>query len=68
MDSASNEARYLIDSVAEAMEETDDRSAQYVLGRETILAYYELHPRAVFAVGQASKYLLLRMRHDKAAA
>ncbi len=63
----SGQARELIDLVAEAMDDFDDRKAKYVAGREVILAYYEENPRAVFAVSQASKYLLLRSR-DKAAA
>ena len=61
------EARELIDLVAEAVEECENRKAGYMAGREVIVSYYEENPRSVYAVGQASKYLLLRVRELLAA-
>jgi len=56
------EARSLIDTVAEAIDAETNRRERYMAGREIIVGYYEANPRSVFAVGQASKYLLLRVR------
>lgn len=61
------EASELIDLVAEAVEEHELRKEGYMAGREIIVAYYAMHPRSVYAVGQASKYLLLRVRELSAA-
>lgn len=60
-------ARALMDEVADAIEMFDGRAEQREAGREVIVAYYEQHPTAYFAVGQASKYLMLRMRQKAAA-
>lgn len=60
------QARELIDLVADAIEAEEEKVSRYVLGRETILSYYEEHPKAVFAVAQASKYLLERVRKVEA--
>jgi hypothetical protein len=62
-----DEARDLIDIVADAIDDFDDRKAKYAAGREIIMAYHAMHPNSIYAVGQASKYLLLRVRRKEMA-
>ncbi len=54
------QASELIDLIAEAMEPHRDKGPAYKAGRAILLSYYRIHPNAVYAVGQASKYILAR--------
>lgn len=62
-----DEARELIDLIADAMDAHEKPTEQYTAGRQLLMSYHLMNPASVFAVGQASKYLLTRIRQEKAA-
>jgi hypothetical protein len=55
------QARDLIDLVADAMDAHESRKAQYDAGRRIVLAYHQMNPHQHFAFHQASLYVARRL-------
>jgi hypothetical protein len=61
MSAGRDEAYELISAVADECDLFRYRADQYAAGRSVILDYLRDHPKSVFAIGQAMKYLIARV-------
>jgi hypothetical protein len=61
------QASELIDLIADAMDGQKGKKRAYRAGREILIAWYAMHPKATYAVGQGSKYIFARLEMDLAA-
>ena len=59
------QARDLIDLVADAMDSHDDRKDQYAAGRQIVLSYSLINPHRPYAMQQASLYVVRRLDLDR---